>query len=88
VPGLPRFRLATFYMGDQFKRGRPANVAEVVQLRQGENERNATSGRLPNNVYRIREHLTESEVTKRLTALKATAFGSPRPAICAGMTLT
>jgi integrase len=46
-----------------------------VQLRKGENDRNATSGRLPNNVYRIREHLTEAEVDKLLAALKRNRHG-------------
>jgi site-specific recombinase XerD len=49
--------------------------AKVVQLRQDENERNATSGRLPNNVYRIREHLTEAEMAKLLAALKGNRHG-------------
>ena len=44
--------------------------AKIVQLRKGETDRNATSGRLPNNVYRIREHLTEAEIDKLLGALK------------------
>jgi hypothetical protein len=44
--------------------------AKVVPLRKGETDRNATSGRLPNNVYRIREHLTEGEIDKLLAALK------------------
>ena len=59
---------------DQRNRGTPAMSAKVVQLRQDGNERNATSGRLPNNVYRIREHLTESEVAKLLAALKRIAM--------------
>jgi hypothetical protein len=42
--------------------------AKIVQLRKGETDRNATSGRLPNNVYRIREHLTEAETDKLLAA--------------------
>ncbi len=37
-------------------------AAKIVQLRKDGIERNATSGRLPNNVYRIREHLTEAEM--------------------------
>jgi site-specific recombinase XerD len=41
-----------------------------VKLRKGKTDRNATSGRLPNNVYRIREHLTEAEIDKLLAALK------------------
>jgi site-specific recombinase XerD len=49
--------------------------AKVVQLRQDGNERNATSGRLPNNVYRIREHLTEAEMVKLLAALKGNRHG-------------
>ena len=44
--------------------------AKVVQLRKSGIDRNATSGRLPNNVYRIREHLTEAEIDKLLAALK------------------
>jgi site-specific recombinase XerD len=49
--------------------------AKIVQLRKGEIDRNATSGRLPNNVYRIREHLTEAEVEKLLAALKGNRHG-------------
>ena len=74
---------------------------KVVPLRQHGNERNATSGRLANSAYRIREHLTEAEMEKLLAALKRNrhghrdwligllitgmACGSPRRAICAGM---
>jgi site-specific recombinase XerD len=49
--------------------------AKIVQLRKGETDRNATSGRLPNNVYRIREHLTEAEMDKLLAALKRNRHG-------------
>src|SRR5215813_13906244 len=49
--------------------------AKIVQLRNGELDRNATSGRLPNNVYRIREHLTEGEIDKLLGALKRNRHG-------------
>jgi hypothetical protein len=48
---------------------------KIVQLREAEIIRNATSGRLPNNVYRIREHLTEAEVDKLLGALKRNRHG-------------
>jgi type 1 fimbriae regulatory protein FimB/type 1 fimbriae regulatory protein FimE len=49
--------------------------AKVVPLHKGETYRNATSGRLPNNVYRIREHLTEAEMEKLLAALKRNRHG-------------
>jgi len=49
--------------------------AKIVQLRKGETDRNATSGRLPNNVYRIREHLTQAETDKLLAALKRNRHG-------------
>jgi hypothetical protein len=49
--------------------------AKIAQLRKGETDRNATSGRLPNNVYRIREHLTEAETDKLLAALKRNRHG-------------
>jgi site-specific recombinase XerD len=49
--------------------------AKIVQLRKGETDRNATSGRLPNNVNRIREHLTEAETDKLLAALKRNRHG-------------
>src|ERR1700745_530572 len=78
--------------------------AKIVPLRKGETDRNATSGRLPNNVYRIREHLTEAEMDKLLAALKRNrhghrdwligltiyrhGLGSQRLAIRAGMTST
>jgi hypothetical protein len=52
--------------------------AKVVPLHKGETYRNATSGRLPNNVYRIREHLTEAEMEKLLAALKRKPAWSPR----------
>src|SRR5262249_14722024 len=45
--------------------------AKILQLRNGEIDRNATSGR----VYRIREHLTEVEVDKLLAALKRNRHG-------------
>jgi site-specific recombinase XerD len=52
--------------------------AKVVQLRSVELERNATSrskGRQINDAYRVREHLTEAEMTKLLAALKANRYG-------------
>jgi site-specific recombinase XerD len=49
--------------------------AKIVQLRKRETGRNATSGRLPNNVYRIREHLTEAEMDKLLGILKRNRHG-------------
>ena len=49
--------------------------AKVAQLRKSGIDRNATSGRLPNNVYRIREHLTEAEIDKLLAALKRNRHG-------------
>ena len=49
--------------------------AKIVQLRKGETDRNVTSGRLPNNVYRIREHLTEAETDKLLAALTRNRHG-------------
>jgi integrase len=49
--------------------------AKVVRLRKAGIDRNATSGRLPNNVYRIREHLTEAEMDKLLAALKRNRHG-------------
>jgi hypothetical protein len=77
--------------------------AKVVQLRSVESERNATSrskGRQINDAYRVREHLTEAEMTKLLAALKANRYGQrdwliglliyrhayayPRPATFAG----
>ena len=54
--------------------------AKVVPLRQGRKQRNATSskGRQGNEVYRVREHLTEAEIEKLLAALSADM------AICTG----
>ena len=49
--------------------------AKIVQLRKGETDRNVTSGRSPNNVYRIREHLTEAETDKLLAALTRNRHG-------------
>jgi integrase len=44
-------------------------------LRVVKSERNATSGRKANEEYRVREHLTEAEVTKLLAALKRNRHG-------------
>ena len=51
--------------------------ATVVQLKQGRKQRNATSskGRQDNEVYRVREHLTEAEIEKLLAALKQNRYG-------------
>ena len=51
--------------------------AKVVPLKQGRKQRNATSstGRQGNEVYRVREHLTEGEIEKLLTALKQNRYG-------------
>ena len=51
--------------------------ATVVQLKQGRKQRNATSskGRQGNEVYRVREHLTEAEIEKLLAALKQNRYG-------------
>jgi integrase len=52
--------------------------AKVVQLKPGRKQRNATSsarGRQDNEVYRVREHLTEVEVEKLLTALRQNRYG-------------
>ena len=51
---------------------------KVVQLRQAKKYRNATSrskGRRGNDVYRVREHLTEAEVEKLLAALRGNRHG-------------
>jgi hypothetical protein len=52
--------------------------ATVVQLKQGRKQRNATSsarGRQGNEVYRVREHLTEAEIEKLLSALRQNCYG-------------
>jgi site-specific recombinase XerD len=51
---------------------------KVVGLRQAKKYRNATSrskGRQGNDVYRVREHLTEAEMDKLLAALKGNRHG-------------
>jgi type 1 fimbriae regulatory protein FimB/type 1 fimbriae regulatory protein FimE len=51
---------------------------QIVRISQAGIKRNATSatnGRKPNAAYRVREHLTESEVTKLLAALKRNRHG-------------
>jgi integrase len=51
---------------------------KIVRLRQAEIVRNATSGskgRLENDAYRVREHLTEAEMDKLLAALKGNRHG-------------
>jgi hypothetical protein len=47
--------------------------AKVVQLKRSRKQRNATSSidRQGNEVYRVREHLTEAEIEKLLAALSA-----------------
>ena len=52
--------------------------SKIVQLRQPKKYRNATSrsnGRLGNDAYRVREHLTEAEMDKLLAALKRNRHG-------------
>jgi type 1 fimbriae regulatory protein FimB/type 1 fimbriae regulatory protein FimE len=52
--------------------------AKVVHLRPAKSKRNATSsvkGRQANEAYRVREHLTEAEMAKLLTALKRNRHG-------------
>jgi type 1 fimbriae regulatory protein FimB len=52
--------------------------AEIVIFPPAETERNETcrtKGRLPNLLYRVREHLTEAEVAKLLAALKRNRHG-------------
>ena len=52
--------------------------SKIVQLRQAKKYRNATSrskGRRGNDVYRVREHLTEAEVEKLLAALRGNRHG-------------
>jgi integrase len=62
---------------DQYTSGRPAISATVVRFKQGRKQRNATSskGRQGNEVYRVREHLTEAEIEKLLAALKQNRYG-------------
>ena len=52
--------------------------ATVVRLKQGKKQRNATSsarGKQGNEVYRAREHLTEAEIEKLLSALRQNRYG-------------
>src|SRR6202021_344858 len=62
---------------DQSTLGRAAMAAKVVQLRRSKMQHNATSskGRKGNEVYRVREHLTEAEIEKLLAALKRNRCG-------------
>ena len=62
---------------DQYTSGRPAMSATVARFKQGRKQRNATSskGRQGNEVYRVREHLTEAEIEKLLAALKQNRYG-------------
>jgi hypothetical protein len=52
-------------------------AAKVVLLRRSKMQHNATSskGRQGNDVYRVREHLTEAEIEKLLAALKQNRYG-------------
>ena len=52
--------------------------ATVVQLKQGRRHRNATSsakGKQDNEVYQVREHMTEAEIEKLLTVLRQNRYG-------------
>jgi site-specific recombinase XerD len=52
--------------------------AKILPLQRGEKQRNATSspkGRQKNAAYRVREHLTEDELDRLLTALKRNRHG-------------
>jgi type 1 fimbriae regulatory protein FimB/type 1 fimbriae regulatory protein FimE len=52
--------------------------AKVVRLRPAKSKRNATSsakGRKANEAYRVREHLTEAEMARLLTALRRNRHG-------------
>jgi len=62
---------------DQSTSQRAAIAAKVVQLRRSRTQRNATSskGRQGNEVYRVREHLTEAEIEKLLATLKQNRYG-------------
>jgi hypothetical protein len=55
-------------------------AAKVVLLRRSKMQHNATSskGRQGNEVYRVREHLTEAEIEKLLAALKQNRYGHAR----------
>jgi integrase len=48
---------------------------KIVRLRESKIVHNATSGRLPNNLYRMREHLTETEIDKLLAARRRNRHG-------------
>jgi site-specific recombinase XerD len=52
-------------------------AVKVVRLRRSKKQHNATSskGRRGNEVYRVREHLTEAEIEKLLAALKRNRCG-------------
>ena len=52
-------------------------AVKVVRLRRSIKQHNATSskGRQGNEVYRVREHLTEAEIEKLLAALKQNRYG-------------
>jgi hypothetical protein len=67
-------------MMDQSMVGSAEMSGKIVQLRQAKKYRNATSrskGRRRNDVYRVREHLTEAEIEKLLAALKDNRHGHP-----------
>ena len=54
-----------------------SNVCNSGAAQAGQKQRNATSskGRQGNEVYRVREHLTEAEIEKLLAALKHNRYG-------------
>jgi integrase len=52
--------------------------AKILSIREANSSRNATSsakGRRANGAYRVREHLTEAEMAKLLTALRCNRHG-------------
>jgi hypothetical protein len=53
-------------------------AVKVVRLRRSKPQHNATSskGRRGNEVYRVREHLTEAEIQKLLAALKQNRYAA------------
>src|SRR5262249_39117054 len=46
-----------------------------LKLVKSSEKRTVAAGRKPNDAYRVREHLTESEISKLLAALKANRHG-------------
>jgi integrase len=82
--GEQRIEIALNVLGDwslcvsfceQWRLNRGETANEIEEAKTGEKYYLRTVGRKPNEAYRVREHLTETEVAKLLAALKGNRHG-------------